>query len=134
MGKIELGIDTFEGFLGSTAPVYSIVSCNYLGSYVTVHRVEGRSLTPAPFHQQASEGYSGSDIKVACKEAVMRSLRQALEAAECCDNEADGTDRIIPEPVSTQDILDAIEQTKPTGRLLAAKFETWHQEYGSSLS
>ncbi|XP_077556697.1 katanin p60 ATPase-containing subunit A-like 2 [Haemaphysalis longicornis] len=83
---------------------------------------------------EASEGYSGSDIKVACKEAVMRSLRQALEAAECCDNEADGTDRIIPEPVSTQDILDAIEQTKPTGRLLAAKFETWHQEYGSSLS
>ncbi|KAH6939253.1 hypothetical protein HPB50_016577 [Hyalomma asiaticum] len=83
---------------------------------------------------EASEGYSGSDIKIACKEAVMKSLRQALEAAECCDNEADGTDRIIPEPVSTQDILDAIKQTKPTGKALAAKFETWHQEYGSSLS
>ncbi|KAH8042429.1 hypothetical protein HPB51_023268 [Rhipicephalus microplus] len=83
---------------------------------------------------EASEGYSGSDIKIACKEAVMKSLRQALEAAECCDNEADGTDRIIPEPVSTEDILDAIKQTKPTGKALAAKFETWHQEYGSSLS
>lgn len=48
--------------------------------------------------------------------------------------ETEGTDRIIPEPVSTEDILDAIKQTKPTGKALAAKFETWHQEYGSSLS
>ncbi|XP_040359094.1 katanin p60 ATPase-containing subunit A-like 2 [Ixodes scapularis] len=83
---------------------------------------------------EASEGYSGSDIKVACKEAVMRSLRQALEAAETCSAEEDLSDHIAPEPVSTRDILDAVAQTKPTGKLLASRYETWHQEFGSSLS
>lgn len=83
---------------------------------------------------EASEGYSGSDIKVACKEAVMRSLRQALEAAETCSAEEDLSDHIAPEPVTTRDILDAVAQTKPTGKLLASRYETWHQEFGSSLS
>lgn len=83
---------------------------------------------------EASEGYSGSDIKVACKEAVMRSLRKALEAIECSGTEEDKGDQIAPEPVVTSDILDAIAQTKPTGKLLASRYETWHQEFGSSLS
>lgn len=77
----------------------------------------------------AADGYSGSDIRVVCREALMSRFRQALEEAE------DGSRcSIALEPVTTGDVLEAIAQTRPTSHNVAARYEAWHREFGSSLS
>jgi len=35
---------------------------------------------------QASGGYSGSDIRLVCKEAAMSALREAFSVLETCQN------------------------------------------------
>lgn len=35
---------------------------------------------------QASAGYSGSDIRLVCKEAAMNALREAFSVLETCKN------------------------------------------------
>jgi SpoVK/Ycf46/Vps4 family AAA+-type ATPase len=35
---------------------------------------------------QASAGYSGSDIRLVCKEAAMNALREAFSLLETCQN------------------------------------------------
>jgi SpoVK/Ycf46/Vps4 family AAA+-type ATPase len=38
------------------------------------------------FIVQASAGYSGSDIKLVCKEAAMNAMREAFYVLETCQN------------------------------------------------
>ncbi|TPX39342.1 hypothetical protein SeMB42_g01002 [Synchytrium endobioticum] len=79
-------------------------------------------------------GYSGSDIKLVCKEAAMRPLRAVFELLE-----ADGgVDSNLPAAdlrrrISMEDVLAALSCTKPaaSNTSLEQKYRQWQQEYAS---
>ncbi|KOB76780.1 putative Katanin p60 ATPase-containing subunit [Operophtera brumata] len=67
-----------------------------------------------------TEGYSGSDIKLVCKEALMCTVRKILPNMV-------GRNRL-----DISDILTAIEKTKPVSKNLAKKHLVWQNEMGCS--
>ena len=78
------------------------------------------------------EGYSGSDIKLLCKEAAMRPLRKVFDVLENVGDERTST---LPEiqlsPVTNDDLLAALSTTKPSARQLQDKYAEWQKEYES---
>ncbi|MCO5554649.1 hypothetical protein L7F22_008182 [Adiantum nelumboides] len=78
----------------------------------------------------STEGYSGSDIRIVCKEAAMRPLRRLMSLLEL-----DGRDgnKALPEmgPVTKDDVEVALRTTKPSAHLLAARYQKFNDEYGS---
>ncbi|XP_033890336.1 katanin p60 ATPase-containing subunit A-like 2 isoform X1 [Acipenser ruthenus] len=78
---------------------------------------------------QQTDGYSGSDIKLVCKEAAMRPVRKIFDALE---NHTGGKTELPKlETVTTTDFLDAIAHTKPSARNLTEKYTAWQKEYES---
>lgn len=79
---------------------------------------------------EATEGYSGSDLRIVCKEAAMRPLRRLMSLLE-----ADGrrTDEDLPEmgPVTRDDVEVALKTTRPSAHLLAARYQKFNDDYGS---
>ncbi|KAL8615068.1 hypothetical protein ACOMHN_013602 [Nucella lapillus] len=76
-----------------------------------------------------TEGYSGSDIKLVCKEAAMRPVRKIFVALE---NHTEGEELHIKlDTIRTHDVLAAIERTKPSAKLLKDKYSRWQREYES---
>ena len=79
---------------------------------------------------QLTEGYSGSDIKLVCKEAVMRSVRKVFHRLESL-SEGSGLEGVVIEPVTMTDIEATVANTKPSARLLASRYTQWQKEYES---
>ncbi|NWR78242.1 KATL2 protein, partial [Centropus unirufus] len=80
---------------------------------------------------QETEGYSGSDIKLVCKEAAMRPVRKIFDALE---NHQPGNSRlpvIRLDPITTADFLDVIAHTKPSAKNLSQKYTAWQREFES---
>ena len=78
------------------------------------------------------EGYSGSDIKLLCKEAAMRPLRKVFDILE---NVGDERSIALPQlqlnPVTNDDLQAALSTTKPSARQLQDKYAEWQKEYES---
>ncbi|KAL7847053.1 hypothetical protein SRHO_G00220330 [Serrasalmus rhombeus] len=80
---------------------------------------------------QEMEGYSGSDIRLVCKEAAMRPVRKIFDALENhCEGQCD-MPFIELETVTTADFLEVITHTKPSARNLTDRFLAWEKEYES---
>lgn len=87
------------------------------------------------------EGYSGSDIKLVCKEAAMKPLRKLMEEIESLEDDNDDFDWTPitdpskvpqPDPVSMSDFLSALETTKAAAQIIKLeKYEKWMKEFGS---
>ncbi|KAG2466406.1 KATL2 protein, partial [Polypterus senegalus] len=79
---------------------------------------------------QETEGYSGSDIRLVCKEAAMRPVRKIFDALE-----SDQGGKTLPgiklDTVTTRDFLDVIAHTKPSAKSLTDKYTAWQEEYES---
>lgn len=76
-----------------------------------------------------TEGYSGSDIQLVCKEAAMRPVRKIFDALE---NHSEGKDlHIRLDTIVTTDVLKALERTKPSGKAMKDKYAAWQREYES---
>ena len=76
------------------------------------------------------EGYSGSDIKLLCKEALMTRTRKAINIIEK-DNK--GKFYNINEfPVTKQDFEESIQKVKPAFTYKTEKYQKWMMDYGSS--
>ncbi|KAJ8714346.1 hypothetical protein PYW07_002571 [Mythimna separata] len=96
-------------------------------NYLNVKNVE---LFPkVDFKELASktEGYSGSDIKLVCKEALMSTVRKMLPSMSGKGNVPNRKDRL-----DLTDILTAIEKTKPVSKNLTRRHEEWQSEMGCS--
>lgn len=86
------------------------------------------------------EGYSGSDIRLVCKEAAMKPLRRLMkdiEAATTFENinwsvQADPRGMATPGPVTNDDFGRALETTKSSAQAVPFdKYEKWMAEFGS---
>ncbi|TDH01889.1 hypothetical protein EPR50_G00167400 [Perca flavescens] len=77
------------------------------------------------------EGYSGSDIRLVCKEAAMRPVRKIFDALESHQDGDTDVPAIQLETVTTADFLEVITHTKPSARNLMDKYTAWEREYES---
>ncbi|KAJ8304526.1 hypothetical protein KUTeg_018109 [Tegillarca granosa] len=76
-----------------------------------------------------TDGYSGSDIRLVCKEAAMRPVRKIFDALE---NHSEGEQlHIRLDTISNTDVLKAIERTKPSAGKMKEKYAGWQREYES---
>lgn len=85
------------------------------------------------YHRLAekTQGYSGSDINLVCKEAAMRPLRRIFSALDSADfSEKDSVLR--RDPISNQDVEIAISTTRPScASDIGDKYVEWARLYGS---
>ncbi|CAH8867171.1 unnamed protein product [Trichobilharzia szidati] len=81
---------------------------------------------------ELTEGYSGSDIRLVCKEAAMRVVRKIFDILENCASENLPQTHIHLDPITTDDVKAAIASTMPSARQLADKYVEWKEQYGST--
>lgn len=85
------------------------------------------------------EGYSGSDIRLVCKEAAMKPLRKLMNEIENLDDSefdwvpiTDPSQVPQPDPVTMDDFLSALDTTKAAAQIISIeKYEKWMKEFGS---
>ncbi|XP_059690272.1 katanin p60 ATPase-containing subunit A-like 2 isoform X2 [Gavia stellata] len=80
---------------------------------------------------QETDGYSGSDIKLVCKEAAMRPLRKIFDALENHQPGNSNLPVIRLDTITTADFLDVIAHTKPSAKNLSQKYTAWQREFES---
>ncbi|CAI9719130.1 katanin p60 ATPase-containing subunit A-like 2 [Octopus vulgaris] len=78
---------------------------------------------------EKTEGYSGSDIKLVCKEAAMRPMRKIFDILE--NEKADKELNIQLDTLTTYDVEMALERTKPSARGLVEQYAAWQKEFES---
>uniref|UniRef100_K3XQS4 AAA+ ATPase domain-containing protein n=1 Tax=Setaria italica TaxID=4555 RepID=K3XQS4_SETIT len=82
---------------------------------------------------EKTEGYSGSDIRLVCKEAAMQPLRRLMSVLEA-------SNELVPEeelpevgPLKPEDIELALRNTRPSAHLHAHRYDKFNQDYGSQV-
>lgn len=82
---------------------------------------------------ERTEGYSGSDIRLVCKEAAMQPLRRIMTILE-------DKQEVVPEdelpkvgPILGHDIEAALKNTRPSAHLHAHRYEKFNTDYGSQI-
>ena len=76
---------------------------------------------------EITEGYSGSDIAMVCREAIMTPIREMDMAG------AIGDTSIMARSATQDDYLEAIESINPSvSDDEVEKFDSWNEEFGSS--
>ncbi|XP_068127997.1 katanin p60 ATPase-containing subunit A-like 2 isoform X2 [Hyperolius riggenbachi] len=80
---------------------------------------------------EETEGYSGSDIKLVCKEAAMRPVRKIFDALENHQPGNKDLPVIRLDTVTSSDFLEVLAHTKPSAKTLAQKYSDWQKEFES---
>ncbi|MCG3258710.1 MAG: AAA family ATPase [Candidatus Heimdallarchaeota archaeon] len=76
---------------------------------------------------EITEGYSGSDIAMVCREAIMTPIRE-LDMAGAIENTS-----IAARAVTQDDFLEAIESINPSvSDDEIEKYDNWNEEFGSA--
>ncbi|XP_027724829.1 katanin p60 ATPase-containing subunit A-like 2 isoform X2 [Vombatus ursinus] len=105
--------------------------CHWLPAVSNSGGVELRADLEYGLLSQETEGYSGSDIKLVCKEAAMRSVRKIFNALENLHSENSNLHAIRLDTVTTADFLDVMAHTKPSVKNLIQKYSAWQRDYES---
>ena len=81
-------------------------------------------------YAEALEGYSGSDIKLLCKEALMTRTRKAINVIE---KDTKGRMYGIKDfPVTKEDFEEAMNKVKPAYTYKTELYIKWEKEFGST--
>uniref|UniRef100_A0A2N9EWB5 AAA+ ATPase domain-containing protein n=1 Tax=Fagus sylvatica TaxID=28930 RepID=A0A2N9EWB5_FAGSY len=82
---------------------------------------------------EKTEGYSGSDIRLLCKEVAMQPLRRVMALLE-------KREEVVPEdelpkvgPIRPEDIETALKNTRPSAHLHVHRYEKFNADYGSQI-
>nr|XP_045000212.1 katanin p60 ATPase-containing subunit A-like 2 isoform X7 [Jaculus jaculus] len=78
-----------------------------------------------------TEGYSGSDIKLVCREAAMRPVRKIFSVLENHQSDSSHLPGIQLDTVTTADFLDVLAHTKPSVKNLTQRYSAWQKEFES---
>ena len=78
----------------------------------------------------ATEGFSGADVALVCKEAAMRPLRRLMDTIEASPTPRTNDVAVKLAPVTADDLRAALHDTKPTGLVHAALFKDFAERYG----
>eukprot|EP00055_Hartaetosiga_balthica_P013897 m.73352 g.73352 ORF g.73352 m.73352 type:complete len:595 (+) comp8418_c0_seq5:101-1885(+) len=112
---------------------------HHLPPQVLEKEENGISLTAHIDYSLASKqtpGYSGSDIHLVCKEAAMKPVRQVFDILEGLEEEegnvTESLRKINLREVTTDDVLQAIQSTKPSASGLQKKYREWQDQFESS--
>ncbi|XP_071450335.1 katanin p60 ATPase-containing subunit A-like 2 [Hetaerina americana] len=79
---------------------------------------------------EASEGYSGSDVKLVCKETIMEKMRGIFSELEKLGGA--NLKAMHLEKITNKDVMTALLRTKPSAALESSRYNKWNDEYGSS--
>ena len=87
------------------------------------------------------QGYSGSDLRLVCKEAAMKPLRRLMQQIETesedvntinWSQEADPNRIQAPGPITVEDMTDSMANTKSSAQAVPfKKYTAWMNEFGS---
>lgn len=77
---------------------------------------------------ELSDGFTGADLKVACKEASMIQIRSKLHS-DCNVSAA-----AVMADVAFDDLFASIQQIKPSMTASAQKHRQWQLKYGNQSS
>ncbi|XP_078151219.1 uncharacterized protein LOC144546560 [Carex rostrata] len=82
---------------------------------------------------EKTEGYSGSDIRLVCKEAAMQPLRRLMTILDASQDQLQEEE--LPEigPVKPEDVNVALRNTRPSAHLHAHRYQKFNDDYGSQL-
>ncbi|XP_059304081.1 uncharacterized protein LOC132056045 [Lycium ferocissimum] len=82
---------------------------------------------------EKTEGFSGSDIRLLCKEAAMQPLRRLIAQLE-------EKQEVVPEDelpkvgrITERDIEMALKNTRPSAHLHAHRYDKFNSDYGSQV-
>ena len=79
-----------------------------------------------------SEGYSGADIRLVCKEAAMNKVRDVFDVLEKCQSAKDLPRSLALGNITTEDVLVALQKTKPSAKGLKNKYDAWQTQFESN--
>ncbi|KAG8482300.1 hypothetical protein CXB51_027286 [Gossypium anomalum] len=82
---------------------------------------------------ERSEGYSGSDIRLVCKEAAMQPLRRLMTVLESSLEQLPDNELPKVGPITPDDIEIALKNTRPSAHLHAHRYEKFNTDYGSQI-
>ncbi|KAF3782025.1 Katanin p60 ATPase-containing subunit A-like 2 [Nymphaea thermarum] len=91
----------------------------------------GDSELPYDILVDSTEGYSGSDIRLVCKEAAMQPLRRLMTHLEQ-EGDSLGEDPEVG-PILGEDVELALRNTRPSAHLHAHRYEQFNKDYGSHV-
>lgn len=92
-----------------------------------------------------TNGFTGDDIRIACKEASMKMIRNAIDLAKLCNYitytskfyltklytfVANSEPKHFIKDVQFSDLLEAIKRIKPIAKELIQRHEEWNKKYG----
>ncbi|XP_041856215.1 katanin p60 ATPase-containing subunit A-like 2 isoform X2 [Melanotaenia boesemani] len=113
-----------------SSPARQAMISHWLPPLSSVGGVELRTELDYKRLAEEMEGYSGSDIRLVCKEAAMRPVRKIFDVLE--SHQDDGAMPAIQlETVTTDDFLEVITHTKPSAQSLIEEYTAWEREYKS---
>ncbi|KAM7533862.1 hypothetical protein Aperf_G00000108347 [Anoplocephala perfoliata] len=87
------------------------------------------------YHRMAelTDGYSGADIRLVCKEVAMNCVRKVfsiLDHGKTKDVLLQS--KVEFDPITSADVESAIQRTKPSGKVFVEKYRDWQEKYGST--
>ena len=86
------------------------------------------------------KGYSGSDLRLVCKEAAMKPLRRLMQSIESETDtdtmnwgmEVDPSRMATPGPITVEDMREAMSSTRSSAQAVPfKKYSAWMNEFGS---
>lgn len=75
---------------------------------------------------------SGDDIRIACKEAIMKHIRAAYNKKDKIELKQISAVSLLPE-VQVEDLYNAFQQLKPVTKEVVEKHRHWNAKYGTTI-